>query len=283
MTKRFDQQYRDICNEILKDGTKVTGRNNLVYYQMFGQTIKVDLRLEFPALTLRKLPVKNLYREFMWDVSGESDVNKLGKARHFWDFLAHEDGFLPASYGSSWRNWPVNLERTASEIEHRVFRFLPFDQLKWIHSELSSNPTNRQLVLTTLNPAYRLEEMKCPPCHPSVIFSSDGEYLDILVTARSNDAAVGISLDVFRYSMLAIKMAQDTGLKPRFVQFSSANNHIYEINRGDIIAIISREPKLDVPWIEFNPDKDLFSLDPEIDIELKNYKPHPAVKFDIAK
>jgi thymidylate synthase len=282
MYKRFDQQYRDICNEILENGVTVKGRNNLVYTQIFGQTIRVDLRMEFPALTLRKLPIKNLYREFVWDINGESDVNLLGKAKHFWNFLAHDDGYLPASYGSSWRRWPVNLEQTKEEIAHEVFRFLPFDQLEWIHSELKYNPTNRQLVLTTLNPAYKRTEMKCPPCHPSVIFSSDGEYLDLLVTSRSNDAATGIPLDIFRYSLLAVKIAQDCSLKPRFVQFSSANNHIYEKNREDILTIISREPKADVPWIDFNPSKNLFNLDPEQDIVLHNYRPHEAVKLTVA-
>lgn len=182
--ERFDLQFKRICQEIIDHGVKVTGRDNLTYYQVFGQSFQVDLRKEFPASTLRKLPVKNLFREFMWDVSGGQNVNELGKAIHFWEFLAKPDGYLPASYGSSWRHWPVNLARTTSEIGYDVFRFYPFDQLKWIHEQLITNPTNRQLVLTTMNPAYKLELMKCPPCHPSVIFSSDGKFLDILVTSR---------------------------------------------------------------------------------------------------
>ena len=70
MALSFDQQYIRIAKEILEDGIEVVGRNNLRYKQVFGQTIKVDLRDGFPALTLRKMPVKNLFREFMWDVNG---------------------------------------------------------------------------------------------------------------------------------------------------------------------------------------------------------------------
>ena len=181
---RFDEQYRSLVKETLSTGVQITGRDNLVYTQKFGQDFCVDLQQEFPATTLRRLPLKNIFREFMWDVSGESDVNKLGKAKHFWDFLAHDDGFLPASYGSAWRSWPVCASNNDAERHHRVFRFFPFDQLAYIWNQLRLNPTNRQLVLTTLNPAYTKAEMKCPPCHPSVIFSSDGKYLDCLVTAR---------------------------------------------------------------------------------------------------
>ena len=52
----FDYQYIKIAREILEEGVEVVGRNNLRYKQMFGQTIKVDLRDGFPALTLRLMP-----------------------------------------------------------------------------------------------------------------------------------------------------------------------------------------------------------------------------------
>jgi hypothetical protein len=75
MTLSFDYQYIKIAKEILTEGTEVIGRNNLRYKQMFGQTIKIDLREGFPALTIRKMPVRNLFREFMWDVNGNSVMN----------------------------------------------------------------------------------------------------------------------------------------------------------------------------------------------------------------
>lgn len=112
--------------------------------------------------------------------------------------------------------------------------------------------------------------------------SFPGTELTTLCEHNANDAATGIPLDMFRYSLLAVRMAQDCSLKPRFVQFSSANNHIYEKNREDILTIISREPKADVPWIDFNPSKNLFNLDPEQDIVLHNYRPHEAVKLTVA-
>jgi thymidylate synthase len=279
---RYDEQYRNLARAILSNGTKVIGRNNLEYTQVFGQDFTVDLRQEFPALTLRRMPLKNLFREFMWDVRGESHISSLGKAAHFWDFLAIED-YLPGSYGASWRSWPVNQPNISEERLHESFRHKPYDQLKFIHSELKSNPTNRQLVLTTLNPAFKPEIAKCPPCHPSVIFSSDGTHLDVLVTCRSNDLSVGQPLDCFRYSLLCTKMAQDSGLVPRFVKFSSANNHIYTKNLEEIRTLVSREPKEAIPSIWINPEKSLFELDPETDFRLDNYQSHPPIKFDVAK
>lgn len=277
MTLSFDYQYIKIAKEILSEGTEVVGRNDLRYKQMFGQTIKVDLREGFPALTIRKMPIRNLFHEFMWDINGDHRVSALGPAKHFWDFLADADGRLPGSYGRSWRSWPQVCPEQDMQWEN--FRNAPFDQLKWIWEQLRANPTNRQLVLQTFNPAY--DSLHCPPCHPNVTFSSDGTYLDVLVTARSNDMATGVPLDMFRYSLLTIKMAQDAGLTPRFVMFASANNHIYSQNEMAIESIIKNVPmeSCDV-WI--NNEKTLFELDPETDFELIDYKSYPSVRMEVA-
>jgi len=277
MTLSFDYQYIKIAKEILSEGTEVVGRNDLRYKQMFGQTIKVDLREGFPALTIRKMPIRNLFREFMWDVNGDYQVTNLGPAKHFWDFLADTEGRLAGSYGRSWRSWPQVCPEQNMQWEN--FRSGPFDQLKWIWEQLRTNPTNRQLVLQTFNPAY--DSLHCPPCHPNVTFSSDGTYLDVLVTARSNDMATGVPLDMFRYSLLTIKMAQDAGLTPRFVMFASANNHIYSQNEMAIESIIKNVPMTpcDV-WI--NNEKTLFELDPETDFELIDYESYPSVRMEVA-
>ena len=144
MNLSFDHQYIKIANEILSEGTHVVGRNNLRYKQMFGQTIKVDIRQGFPALTLRKLPIRNLFREFMWDVNGDYQTTNLGPAKHFWDFLADTEGRLAGSYGRSWRSWPQVCPEQNMQWEN--FRNEPFDQLKWIWEQLRTNQIGRAHV-----------------------------------------------------------------------------------------------------------------------------------------
>lgn len=273
----FDLQYIKIAREILDEGTEVVGRNNLRYKQVFGQTIKIDLRMGFPAMTLRKMPVRNLFREFMWDVNGDYQVSNLGPAKHFWDFLADAEGRLAGAYGRSWRSWPMVAPEESMMWEN--FRTSSFDQLKWIWSQLRNNPTNRQLVLQTYNPAY--DSLHCPPCHPNLVFSSDGTYLDLMVNARSNDMATGVPLDMFRYGLLCTKMAQDASLMPRYVMFASANNHIYSQNELAIKSIILNQPMKPCS-VQINANKPIFDLDPETDFELIGYESHGAVKMDVA-
>lgn len=93
--------------------------------------------------------------------------------------------------------------------------------------------------------------------------------------------ATGVPLDMFRYSLLTIKMAQDAGLMPRFMMFASANNHIYSQNEMAIESIIKNVPmKSCGVWI--NPDKPIFDLDPESDFELIDYVSHPSVRMEVA-
>jgi thymidylate synthase len=275
----FDIQYIELCKKILNYGDTVIGRGGLKYTQVFGEDICVDLRDEFPLLTLRKLPLKNIYREFMWDIQGHSKVEFLGKAKHFWDFLAI-DGWLPGSYGASWRSWPISISGSVQEL--KTFRSTEFDQLKYVYDELKTNPLNRQLVVQTYNPSVSLDYMKCPPCHPSMVFSSNGTYLDLLVLGRSQDLATGLPLDIVRYSLLTKKMAEDSELYPRFVKISIANAHIYSQNQSQIEEIIERDPRGGA-HMQINAGASLWELDPEIDFQENNYYPHPAVKMEVAK
>ena len=279
--KSIDKQYIELSRNILINGVVVKGRNNLEYIQLFGQDITLDLREEFPALTLRKMPLSNLYKEFMWDVSGRSDIESLGSARHFWEFLAI-DGWLPASYGSAWRNWPLSEPPTDEDLIRGVYRHSPFDQLKWVYNQLKSNPTNRQLVVQTYNPSIKHEVAKCPPCHPTMVFSSDAKGLDLLVLGRSQDMATGLPLDVIRYALLLQKMANDSNLEPRYLKISIANVHIYIQNLESIKKIIKREPRGGAQMV-INPNVDLWSLDHEKDFNLERYNRHPVVKMEVAK
>lgn len=281
MYKTFDQQYIDMATKIIYQGSSVTGRDNLRYKQIFGQDILVDLRKEFPILTLRRMPIKNLLREFLWDLHGKSDIPSLGKAKHFWDFLATPDGYLPHSYGSSWRSWPVNASQTEAELVHQPYKQERYDQLKYIYEQLQTNPTNRQLVLQTYNPAYRLDIAKCPPCHPSIVFSSDGYYLDCLILGRSWDLGTGTPLDTFRYALLMTIMAKDAPLVPRYLKISSANTHIYEKNIKSIKEIINKTPvESSKPRVIIH--KPLFELKDIEDIEVLDYQSHPNVRIEVA-
>lgn len=278
-SSQIDREYTRICSEILLCGTTVKGRDDLVYKQKFGQAIRLDLRKGFPALTLRRLPVRNLFREFMWDLTGGDNVNDLGRAKHFWSFLADAHGRLPASYGQSWRNWPNPEMLEGQEWQPHKRPNSPFDQLLWIDDTLKTCPTNRRLILQTYNPSLN---PRIPPCHSEVIFSSDGVYLDTMVVARSNDAAFGIPLDIFRYATMQVLLGLRAELIPRHFLMASSNNHIYSINEQDIATMIAKHSCGPCELRIHNYNRRFEDLDPEKDFELVGYNPHEAIKLKFA-
>lgn len=278
MLNQIDMEYKRICTEILYKGVKVTGRDNLEYIYKFGQSIKIDVSRGFPALTLRKLPIRNLFREFVWDLQGGYDVEGLGKAQHFWSMLADENGNLCNSYGQNWRNWANPQMLPGYEWQKHRPPNTGFDQIRWILDRLKNEPTNRRLILQTHNPSLI---SRIPPCHPELIFSSDGSYLDVLVIARSNDLAFGVPLDIFRYATLLQLFAQKSGLFARELHLTSSNNHIYCVNKKDIEEMIRLDSKGKCKLKIHNIHKDIDDLTDE-DFELIGYQSHPSRKLVFA-
>ena len=93
---QWDAMYARYLDEILKYGETFVGRNGETK-ALFGASVTVDLRYGFPLTRLRKMPIKNLFREFLFDIGFDQNVAALGPARHFWDFLADADGNLVAA------------------------------------------------------------------------------------------------------------------------------------------------------------------------------------------
>jgi thymidylate synthase len=274
----WDQIYQTYLKEVLINGEIFTGRNGLTR-SVFGSSIKVDLRLGFPLTSLRKLPFKNIIREFLFDIGINTNVEALGEAKHFWSFLADEEGWLGASaYNRGWRQWPPSKVGSEVPNEHLITD-TPVDQLHRVTQLLRDTPNSRHATVITHNPTA--VSVACPPCHPMWQMMPNGEYLDMMIPARSNDLVVGHPLDVPRYAIILTVMAKMTGFTPRFVYMPSSNTHIYENCFGIVNELIAREcdtdPKLSVKDRQFSSWDDI-QLD---DFEINFYDPHPTIKVSV--
>jgi len=223
---QWDAVYARYLDEILKYGETFVGRNGETK-ALFGASVTVDLRVGFPLTRLRKMPIKNLFREFLFDIGFDQNVDALGPARHFWDFLADADGNLGASaYNRQWRMWPPSA--AGSQVENEVLSIQhTVDQLQRVIDELRYSRNSRRATVITHNPTAF--NPACPPCHLGLQFtpSPDG-FLDVMVPARSNDMVVGFPLDIARYAIILTVIAKAVDMKPRYVYMPSANSHIYE-------------------------------------------------------
>jgi thymidylate synthase len=274
----FDKAYQFYLDSLLSKGEIFVGRNGETK-SAFGCSMRVDTRLGFPLTSLRKMPFKNLVREFLFDVGLSTNVESLGPARHFWDFLADENGWLGASaYNRQWRRWPPSSFGCEVPNETLLTDF-SLDQLSRVAHLLRDTPNSRHGTVITSNPTA--VNVACPPCHLAMQFMPINGQLDLMVPARSNDMVVGFPLDIARYTIILTMMAKLTGFTPRYVYMPSSNSHIYQNCYGIVEELIGRAPRPDpilkVSNREFSSWDDI-QLD---DFTLEGYDPHPAIKVGV--
>ena len=88
-SENWDVVYKTYLSLLMEEGEFFVGRNGQTR-SAFGCSVRVDLRKGFPLTGLRKMPFTNLVREFLFDVGLSQNVEALGPAKHFWDFLADD-------------------------------------------------------------------------------------------------------------------------------------------------------------------------------------------------
>lgn len=278
----WDAVYSRYLQEIMTYGDRFVGRNGETK-ALFGSSITVDLKQGFPLTRLRKMPIQNLFREFLFDIGFDQNVDALGPARHFWDFLADDLGNLGASaYNRQWRMWPPS--QPDSRVANEELNDTEVDQLQQVIYKLRSSSNTRHATVITHNPTAI--NPGCPPCHIALQFMPrpNGD-LDLMVPARSNDMVVGFPLDIARYAIMTHVIAKATGMAPGKVYMPSANSHIYE-NCYDLAeTMIARQAKTECRLL-LQPEWDHLVEFPFENLKLEhfgisNYHPHEALKVSV--
>lgn len=280
---QWDAVYAKYVYEIMEHGSQFIGRNGMTR-AVFGSAVTVDLSTGFPLTRLRKMPIRNLFREFLFDIGFDQNVEALEDAKHFWDFLADENGDLGASaYNRQWRVWPPSAP--GSEVPNEKLRTEnTFDQLQFVIRRLRNNPNSRQGTVITHNPTAI--DPACPPCHLAMQFMPQPNgTLDMMVPARSNDMIVGFPLDIARYAIITEIVAKAVDMKPGKVFMPSANSHIYE-NCFQIAAELQRRPANPECRLIIAPEWDARAEYPLEELKLEHlgvshYDPNPAIKVQV--
>jgi thymidylate synthase len=275
----WDDIYSSYLQKLIDHGETFVGRNGETK-STFGASVRVDLQTGFPLTRLRKMPFKNLVREFLFDVGLSQNVEALGPAKHFWDFLADENGELGASaYNRQWRRWPAS--RVGSEVPNETLVIAgAVDQLDRVMHLLRDTPNSRHGTVITTNPTA--VNVACPPCHLGLQFMPAGGYLDVMVPARSNDMVVGFPLDIARYAIILTVMAQMTDFKPRYVYMPSANSHIYKNCYGLVDELLLRNSRPECQLLV--RDEGRFSSWDDVQLDdfgITGYEPHAPVKVEV--
>ena len=262
------QQYLNLLNRILTEGTQKGDRTGTGTLSIFGHQMRFDLRDGFPLLTTKKLHLKSIIYELLWFLRGDTNVRYLQEhGVRIWNEWADENGELGPVYGHQWRSWPDYKGGT-------------IDQIKNVVDMIKHNPDSRRMLVTAWNPA-EVEDMALPPCHCLFQFYVADGRLSLQLYQRSADSFLGVPFNIASYALLLQMIAQVTGLEAGEFIHATGDTHLYLNHLEQAKLQLTREPR-PLPKMKINPDvKDIFDFKYE-DFELIGYDPLPHISGVVA-
>ena len=230
------QQYLDLVDRVLSAGTYKPNRTDADSIASFSQHYAVDLSEGFPLLTTKDLSGfrwNSLIHEFLWYLSGEEHVRNLREETSIWDAWADDEGHLDTAYGRFWRRYPIPDgaaqlpgETWAGDGDRWTTDEGTFDQIQYVLDGLRENPHSRRYVVSAWHPANAAVS-ELPPCHYTFVLNVQGDRLNVHLTQRSGDVALGIPFNIAAYSLLATVVAQRTGFELGTFAHTVVDAHVY--------------------------------------------------------
>lgn len=303
--------YLDLLQKILDDGIEAEGRNGKTK-SLFGEQLKFDLTLGFPAITTKTLMWKSVVSELLWFIEGSNDERRLAEILYgtrdatnktiwtanansdYWKPKAKFDGDVGKIYGVNWREWQVASRHgilpddvhiwhpgSTGMIDNKVwYNPNPIDQLTNLVNGIKNDPYSRRHVLMAYNPG-ELDDVALPPCHMFSQFYVRNNQLSCHMYQRSADFLLGIPFNIASYALLTHMIAQVCKLQVNELIISIGDSHLYSDHVDKAKLQLTRSPK-QLPTLWLNPDvTDItkFLMD---DCKLINYQHHPSISAPMA-
>jgi len=191
----------------------------------------------FPMLHGRKISFKLIVQELLWFLSGSCDSKVLESENcNIWKGnttseylekrgLAHyKEGETGPMYGFLWRHFGADYRGNDISYENQGV-----DQIDQLIKRLRNNPNDRAHCVIAYDPTVKSRQC-VTPCHVYCQFyvSHEGQQLNLAMTQRSVDVALGLPFNIASYSLLLIMVARVLGLRAGEYFHSCNDTHIYE-------------------------------------------------------
>lgn len=293
------KQYIDLLKKLIDTGElKNPARENMPKTkQLFCEKLEFDLQKGFPILTTKNVPLRIIFEELKWFLSGDTNIKTLlrnnvniwnedvykfyvsrnkenHKSMEDWlssfetsDDIDYDAGFL---YGKMWRDFG-KLEFMIDE--ESAIRIEGFDQIKYIINNILCNYNSRYKIVSAWNPqmAFMFENsLALPACH--IMFQiniSEEKYVDLAIIQRSCDVPLGVPFNIASYAMLIHIIAKLTNLEVGKLSWIGMDVHIYENQIETAKQQIEREI-YELPTLKLNINDEQQKLI-DICIRDKNY------------
>jgi thymidylate synthase len=262
------QQYHDLLQHILDNGTNKTDRTGTGTRSCFGYQMRFDLSKGFPLVTTKKVHLKSIIHELLWFIKGDTNTKYLtDNGVKIWNEWADENGDLGPVYGKQWRSWQGQDGQV-------------YDQLMEVIQQLKTNPDSRRIIISAWNVA-ELKEMALMPCHNMFQFYVADGKLSCQLYQRSADVFLGVPFNIASYALFTMMLAQVCNLQLGHFVHTFGDVHIYNNHLQQVNLQLTRKPH-PLPIMRLNPavnNIEDFTLE---DFTLENYICEPAIKAPVA-
>lgn len=292
--------YDDLLRHVVNNGERRTDRTGTGTLSVFAPpALHYDLRDNKVALiTSKKVAWKMALREFMWMLTGSTNVNHLAQwspaMADIWRAWANPDGDIGPTYGGQYRDAGGTLLTTDPRAQQGEL-FQPtnpagVDQVTEVVKRLIEAPDTRR-ALVSLWSVPELRDMGIEPCMVLFQFSLRGpnyDQLQVHVYQRSADMMLGVPFDLFQGSLFAHLVARELTLATKRevratkLIWSAGDVHVYanqlEAAREQLGQALHAEPVRATIKIDSFPSLRLLdsTLEPG-HITVENYNPASAI------
>jgi len=275
------QQYLDLLNHIMENGTDKGDRTGTGTRSVFGYQMRFDLQAGFPLVTTKKLHLRSIIHELLWFLSGDTNIKYLKEnGVRIWDEWASETGDLGPLYGKQWVAWEKPDGDTINQIAEVV-------------ETLKNNPNSRRMIVSAWNPADLPDESISPQenvkqgrmalatCHAFFQFYVANGKVSCQLYQRSADTFLGVPFNIASYALLLHMIAQQTGYDVGDFVWTGGDVHLYNNTLEQAQEQVSRKPfPLPKLVIKRKPDS-IFDYQFD-DFEIVEYESHPHIKAQVS-
>lgn len=294
--------YHKLLQHVLLEGEHHADRTGVGTTSVFGYQWRHDMRTGFPLLTTKKVPLRWVFEELRWFLSGTDKnqyLNDVGV--DIWDEWAtdeqcakfqREPGNLGPIYGPMMRSFPIGVSMHDDAVRSNTYlTSSSIDQIDALLDDIENSPNSRRLIVTHWHPYYA-KRVTLPPCHTlwQCKVHQTGMHPDEMslhLYARSIDAFLGLPFNIASYALLLEMLCRVTAKVPRDLIISFGDLHIYDSHRKQVAEQLNREPR-PLPHVEMTPNDDgvaplqlLLNLRWE-HIKLSDYNPWPKIEAPVA-
>lgn len=264
---RYEEQYIQNLETILTSGIRERNeRTGIETLRIPSTVIRVNLEDEFPILQSKKVFWKSAANEILWIMQKQSNVTaELGNK--IWDAWTGKDGTIGKGYGYQVRQKTRGYS----------------NQVEYVLETLKRDPSNRQCVINLWN-VGELDEMNLVPCAYSSIWNVIDEKLNCMLVQRSADYPVGVPFNTTQYAILTHLFARHLAVRPGVLTHIMADSHIYTNQIDGVKRQLEQWKSLSEqtkPKLEVNGSTNFWNVALN-DIQVVNYNPRPAIKFEVA-